>query len=98
MRTTKAATSLAVGRRPSFLDELPSYLWAINFRCHDSSVSGVTMVATNREQFATELLRFRGQSTPLIVTKPQPLTPDLFSQNAILLHQIFDNLLMAVYP
>src|SRR5215813_870568 len=53
----------------------------------------------HRQQFATEILRFRGQSTPLIVTKPQPPTPDLFSQNAILLHQIFDNLLlMAVYP
>jgi hypothetical protein len=57
------------------------------------------MVATTATSFAAELLRFRGQSTPLIVTKPLPLTPDLFSQNAILLHQIFDHLLlMAVYP
>src|SRR5215471_13722032 len=29
----------------------------------------------HRQQFATELLRFRGQSTPLIITKPQHLHP-----------------------
>jgi len=35
----------------------------------------------------------------LIVTKPQTPIPDLFSQNAIFFHQIFDNLLlMAVHP
>src|SRR5215475_1013070 len=52
-----------------------------------------------KSQAATELLGFSGQSTPLIVTKPQAPTPDLFSQNAILLRQIFDNLLLvAVYP
>ena len=98
-RTTKAATSLAVWASSKFSRRTPivflgdqfSMLRQQCFWCNDGS--------TPPRAVFDRASSLCGQSTPLIVTKPQPLTPDLFSQNAILLHQIFDNLLlMAVYP
>jgi hypothetical protein len=47
MRTTNFSISSRVRGRPGPRCLLPSYLWAINFRCHVKSVSGVTMLASS---------------------------------------------------
>jgi hypothetical protein len=51
------------------------------------------------QQLSPKLLRFRRQARPLLVIKPQTPIPDLFAQNPIFLHDIFDNLLLVpVHP
>jgi hypothetical protein len=45
MRTTKDSISPAVHGRPGARWAVPSYFWAIHFRCYANKVSGVTMVA-----------------------------------------------------
>src|SRR5215813_9472114 len=52
-----------------------------------------------REQLATKFLRFRRQSTALMVAEPQTAIGNLLSKNPIFFHQIFDHvLLMLVHP
>src|SRR5215468_6757104 len=54
---TRSEISVGVSGRPGVQCALPSYFWAINFRCHANSVYGVTTVATCRQNFPAQLFR-----------------------------------------
>jgi hypothetical protein len=85
----RADTSLIVPGRPGRRD-MNVYFCAINRRCQRRIVSGVTMVATC-------LSTWRPSRWPLIQT--YPTAAQLFMENSVLLHQIFDYLLLvAVDP
>ncbi len=54
--TTRVSRAAAVLGRPGPRCAVPSYFWAISFRCQANKVSGVTMVATSARSFRPNLL------------------------------------------
>jgi hypothetical protein len=56
IRTSRFEISLEVGGRPGVRNALPSYFFAINFRCHANKVSGVTIVPTCARTFRPNFL------------------------------------------
>jgi hypothetical protein len=52
-----------------------------------------------RQQLPTEFFSLSGQSTALVVIEAHSFAAELFSKNAILLDQVFDDmLLMPIHP
>ena len=96
MRTTRASISSAVRGRPGERWAVPSYFWAINFRCQANKVSGVTMLATSARASRSSALAFYGQPPALIVIEAHSLATELFSQHPILFAEIFNDLQLAV--
>src|SRR5262252_3979242 len=96
MRTTRASISSAVRGRPGERWAVPSYFWAINFRCQANKVSGVTMLATSAKSFSSQRFGLYGQSPALIVIEAHPPATELFSQHQILFAEIFNDLQLAV--
>src|SRR5215469_12765043 len=96
MRTTRASISSAVRGRPGERWAVPSYFWAISFRCQANKVSGVTMLATSARAFRLSALAFYGQPPALIVIEAHSLATELFSQHPILFAEIFNDLQLAV--
>jgi len=90
--------SVAVCGRPGVRNKLPSYFFAISFRCHANSVSSHNCCDLTK-QFPAEFLRFDCKSTALIVAKSHSTRAHLFSKNPIFFHQELDDLLlMLVHP
>src|SRR5262252_8866209 len=78
---------------------LPSYFLAINFRCHPSSVSGVTMVATWLSNLRPSLFALAASRRRWSSVKRIRRLPNLFSEVAIFFNQVVDDmLLMLVHP
>src|SRR5215471_16845148 len=99
MPTTKASISPAVRGRPGPRWAVPSYLWAISFRCHANSVSGVTMRATSVRTRRVSRLALAGQTPSLIVVEPKPSAAKLFLEDSILFAKVVDGeLLLLVHP
>jgi hypothetical protein len=99
MRMISVVISVAVRGRPGVWNKLPSYFFAISFRCQANSVSGVTICCDLTKQFPTEFLRFGCEPTALIVAKSHSTRAHLFSKNPILFNQVLDYLLlMLVHP
>src|SRR5262249_4540484 len=96
---TNAAISAAVPGRPGPRFALPSYFLAISFRCHPSSVSGVTMVATWLSNLWPESLRPGCQSPALVICETHSAVTNMFSGDAIFINQVVEDvLLMLVHP
>jgi len=96
MRTTSASISSALRGRPGFRLPLPSYFWAISFRCQASSVSGVVNRGHFLEKLSSQSLGLGGQATTLVVSKPQAAIPELLTQHSILLLEAIDRLQLAL--
>jgi hypothetical protein len=68
---------------------IPSYFWAISFRCQANKVSGVTMVAIS-------IPPLLAQSPALIVVEAQSPSTELLAKNPILLAQAVNDLPLAL--
>jgi hypothetical protein len=78
---------------------LPSYFYAINFRCQANKVSGVTIVATCASNFRPSIFALAARRRSLAVAESHPSITNLFSKNAIFLDEIFDHaMLTLIYP
>src|SRR5262249_48781245 len=98
MRRTSAAISFAVLGRPGVRNAT-----VILLRDQSPMPSQQRLRCKDRrdlcQNFASKLLRFGSRAPSLIVIESHPSSANLFSQNAILLRQIFDNVvLMLVHP
>jgi hypothetical protein len=79
--------------------ELPSYFWAMSFRCQANNVTGVTMVATTASNFRPRRFALLANRRRLIIIQPQPLAVELFSKDPIFFEQVIDGiLLLLIHP
>jgi hypothetical protein len=83
--------------RPGLRDALPSYFFAISFRCQANKVSGVTIVAT-RASSLRPCLSFDSKPPAQVIVESHAAIADLLPKNSILLQKILHNLLMLVHP
>src|SRR5262252_9501925 len=99
MRTTKASISPAMRGRPGARCAVPSYFWAINFRCQANKVSGVTRVAISARTLRPNVLALTANLPALVVIEAYPPAAELLSKNAILLAKVINDLQLAlVHP
>ena len=99
MRTTSSAIACLVRGRPELRFLEPSYFLATSRRYQRRIVSGVTMPATRWSPFRPRTMFFTARCLRLIVVQPKPSSTKSFTKDAILLHQILDDLLLvAVHP
>src|SRR5262252_9621518 len=99
MRTTKASISPAMRGRPGARCAVPSYFWAINFRCQANKVSGVTRVAISARTLRPNVLALTANLPALAVIEAHPPAAELLSKNAILLAKVINDLqLVLVHP
>lgn len=63
---------------------VPSYFWAISFRCHANGVSNVTMLATSASNRRPSRLALGRKTPSLIVVEPKPSAAKLFFWDSIL--------------
>ena len=77
------------------MNEGPSYLSAISFRCHLSSVSGVTMVARSPQTPPRASSRASGWVTStLVISEAEPAAAELSAKDPIFLAQILHHVLL----
>src|SRR5215469_7152164 len=99
MRTTKASIAPAMRGRPGARCAVPSYFWAINFRCQANKVSGVTRVAISARTLRPNVLALTANRRPWSSLKPHPPTAELLRKNAVLLTKVINDLQLAlVHP
>jgi hypothetical protein len=69
----------------------------MSFRCHAIKVAGVTIVATSFRSF--RIFGLGRQSTPLVITEPQPPCTELLAQNPVLFAKVVDRMnVLLVHP
>jgi hypothetical protein len=66
----------------------------MSLRCQASSVSGVTSVSSSSSARRPSRLGFHGQSYPLFVGEPKPLSFELLLENTVLFDEIVDDRLL----
>src|SRR5258708_36031024 len=96
MRTTKDSIPAPARGRPGARCGVPSYFWAISFRCQASKVSGVTMGGDLSQNLPPQGFRSNGQSAALVVIEAHSPAAELLSKNAILLAQVINDLQLAL--
>ena len=70
---------------------LPSYFFAISFRCQANSVSGVTIVAICLNTVRLSFFCSGCKAATLMVGKSHAALADLLAKNSILFDEIFRN-------
>src|SRR5262249_44640415 len=96
---TNVSISSGVRGRPDRRQPLPSYFWAISFRCHASTVTGVTIVAISRNSFLPSPIGLAASRRRFVRGEAEAALPQLLPKNAVLLVQVVDHLqLTLVHP
>ena len=91
--TSSTVSCFVRGRPGARLCEL-SYLGATSLLYQRRTVSGVTMPANSARAVRPQSLAFDGESAALVIGQPDPALTEPLSQDAVLLLEVADHVLL----